>query len=117
MEIIPWLKKYNINLKIWLEDIRYQSLTWLSTNQNDQEASTQNKIYLSFKQGTRPDLDLEGHYNPLIPNISANRQLKETIYNYLNKLNANIILQKHIKESNQNSEKAEHSNPRNYAQR
>ena len=40
MEITPWLKKYNINLKIWLEDIRYQSSPWLSINQNDQKAIT-----------------------------------------------------------------------------
>ena len=99
IEITPWLKKYNINLKIWLEDTRYQSSPWLSINQNDQKTSTQNKIYLSFKQGTRPDLDLEGHYNPLIPNIRSNQQLRVTIYNDLNQLNENTILKKYIKKA------------------
>lgn len=52
----PLAKKYNINLKIWLEDIIYQSLLCLSINQKDQKSSKQNKIYLQFKQGSRPDL-------------------------------------------------------------
>ena len=59
-----------------MEDIRYQSSPWLSINQNEQNASAQNKIYLSFKQGTRPDLDIEGHYKPLIPKTGVNQQTK-----------------------------------------
>ena len=35
MEITPWLIKYNVNLKLWLEDVRYQSSPRLSINQND----------------------------------------------------------------------------------
>ena len=50
MEITPWLKKYNINLKLWLEDVRYKSAPWLSINQSDVNENTQNKIYISFKQ-------------------------------------------------------------------
>ena len=101
------IKNYNINLKIWLEDIRYQSSPWRSINQDDQKTSTQNKIYLTFKQGARSDLDLEGHYNPLIPNIKSNQQLRVTIYNDLNQLNEITILKKYIKKPEQNNEKAE----------
>ena len=90
MEITPWLIKYNVNLKLWLEDVRYQSSPWLSINQNDSEEIEQHKIYLAFKQGTRADLDLEGHYNPIIPIIGVSKKLKETIYNELNKINLNI---------------------------
>ena len=49
MEITPWLKKYKINLKLWLENIRYKSSPWLSINQNNSEETEQFKIYLSFK--------------------------------------------------------------------
>ena len=106
MEITPWLKKYNINLKLWLEDIRYQSSPWLSINQNNSEETEQYKIYLSFKQGTRADLDLEGHYNPIIPIIGVNKKLKDTIYNDLNTLKENTYKNKiYNNQQNQNDEK------------
>ena len=93
-----------------MNDIRYQSSPWISINQNKQNSSTQNKIYLPFKQGIRPDLDIKGHYNPIIPKTRVNQQIKEKIYNDLNQLNAEAILQQYNKVSKQNKEKMEQLN-------
>ena len=50
---------------------------------NKYRGKPKERIYLVFKQGTRIDLDLEEHYEPLILNIGISQTLKSKINNHL----------------------------------
>ena len=93
-DITPFLIKYKIVLKIWLEDDRYKGNGWL--NINDNYSRDHNIIKVSFKQGKHPELDLEGHYSGIIKDEPEKiKNLKTTLKNELiiiqRKLNTNNI--------------------------
>ena len=57
--LAPFFIKYNLILKIYFEDCEYKDNKWLEIKNESSEDIKKNIIFLSYHQGSNPEL--EGH--------------------------------------------------------
>ena len=79
-ELTPFLIKYNIKLNLYTKDKYFKGREWIHINS---KPTKQEEITMWYKQGSYQTLT--GHYQALIKENTAPKQLKKKLLNLINK--------------------------------
>ena len=85
-ELTPFFKHYNIKCYIYLTDDKYKKNRWIKINDQNENNTTQESIYLSLYQGTHPEL--EGHYDALTHPTNQLTNFKKSLFEDIQKIKA-----------------------------